>query len=119
MNTVLKYAGAATLTAALALAAAMPGNARDWQGGGAAAAGFAAGAVVGAAAASNAYNGGYYYGGDYAYDSGLAYDPGPAYAYDGPYYGRSYQAYRSRSWNHGNGPGCDQSPASQDYTSCD
>ena len=94
MDRILKFAGAAALTSALAVAAATPGNARDWHGRGAAAAGFAAGAVVGAAAASS-YNNGYYYGGpgyygDYAYEPGYVYEPGPTYyndyAYEGPGY---------------------------------
>ncbi len=118
MNTVLKYAGAATLAAGLALAAVTPSSARDWHGGGAAAAGFAAGALVGAAASSAAYGG--YYGDGYYYND-YAYDPGPAY-YNGYAYapgGRANYWARSRSLNHGEGPGCAQSPASMEYTSCD
>ena len=117
MNRILKYAGAATLTAALALAAVSPSQARDGRNA-AAAIGFAAGAVVGAAVASSAYDNGYYYDG-YAYDPGYApgpgyYAPGPAYyddyAYEGP-------AYRYHNWRT-QGPGCIQSPASHSYTSC-
>ena len=119
MNRFLKYAGAATLAGALAVAAATPGNAHDWRGGGAAAAaGFAAGAIVGAAATSSYYGDGYYYG-DYVYDPGYAYAPAPAYydsyAYDpGP--GYRYRGYYS-NWD-SQGPGCIQSPASRSYTSC-
>ena len=116
MNRIMKYAAAAAMTGALALAAtATPSQAR-WGHGDAAAAGFAAGAFIGAAAASNAYYGdGYYYGGDYAYD------PGPGYAYESGYDGYAYAPAPSyyRGYRTQQGPGCIQSPASHDYTSCD
>lgn len=80
MNKLFKYAGAATLTAALALAAASPSEARNGRNT-AAAIGFGAGALVGAAVASSAYNNGYYYGDGYAYDPGPAYYA-PGYAYE-------------------------------------
>ena len=51
MKTIVKYAAAAALTGALALAAATPGQARNGRNA-AIIGGFAAGAVVGAAAAS-------------------------------------------------------------------
>jgi hypothetical protein len=55
------------------------------------------------------------------YDS-YAYDPGPNYSGYGYAYaprgGANYWG-RSRSLNHGQGPGCIQSPASHEYTSCD
>jgi hypothetical protein len=82
MKTFFKYAAAATLTGALALAAATPSQAH-WRHGhgrhGAAIGGFAVGAAIGAAAAT-ALNGPYYY------------DYGPAYAYD-PDYGHAGDAY--------------------------
>ncbi len=91
MNKVLKYAAAATLTGALAIAAATPSHARHgWNG---AAIGSGAGALVGAAAANAAYNNGYYYGPDYGY----AYEPAPVYG--GPYvYGYSYDDYYPNRW---------------------
>ena len=78
MNTIVKYAAAATLTGALALASAMPSQARNGRNA-AAAIGFGAGALVGAAAAGAAYNNGYYYGDAYAYEPGYVYAPGPTY----------------------------------------
>ena len=128
MKTLSKYAVAAALTGALALAAATPSQARwyghgGWHNGGAAAAiGFGAGALVGAAVAGGAYPGYYGYddGAGYAYapgpyesygDNSYAYAPGPdSYAY-AP--GR-YSGYRSHQ-----GRSCVQSPASMNYTSCD
>ena len=101
MKTIFKYATAAALTGALALAAVSPSEARGGRNT-AAAVGFAAGALVGAAAA-NAANSGYYYGpGPYYYDPGPAYyGPGP-YAYErvyvepGPVYYAPQPVYRSR-----------------------
>jgi hypothetical protein len=81
MNKFVKLAGGMTLIGALALASAMPSQARNGRNA-AAAVGFGAGALVGAAAAGAAYNNGYYepgYYGDYAYEPGYAYDPAPAY----------------------------------------
>lgn len=100
MNTIVKYAAAATLTGALALASAMPSQARDgWNG---AAIGFGAGALVGAAAAGAAYNNGYYYGDAYAYEPGYVYAPGPTYVVpDNSYaYGPppSYRYYYPNRW---------------------
>lgn len=128
MKTLSKYAVAAALTGALALAAATPSQARwyghgGWHNGGAAAAiGFGAGALVGAAVAGGAYPGYYGYddGAGYAYapgpygtygDDSYAYAPGPdSYAYaPGRYTG--YRSHQGRS--------CTQSPASMNYTSCD
>ncbi len=60
MKTFMKYAVAAALTGALALAAASPSEARGGRNT-AAAIGFGAGALVGAAAASSNRDG-YYYG---------------------------------------------------------
>ncbi len=109
MNTLMKYAGGATLAAGLLLTATT-GQAHDWNAG-AAAAGFVAGAAV---------TSGPYYDAGY-YDS-YAYDPGPGYyGYGYAYAPRGYANYwaRSRSLNHGEGPGCIQSPGSHEYTSCD
>jgi hypothetical protein len=123
MNGILKYVAAATMTGALALAATTaPTQAHDWHPGGAAAAiGFGAGAILGAAATNAAYNDAYYYGGDYAYAPGYAGYGYDSYAYAGPvYYGSGWDPRaRSRSLNHGQGPGCLQSPGSMEYTSCD
>lgn len=79
----LKFAAAAVLTGALAMAAATPSEARSGRTAAAAGIGFAAGAVVGAAAANAARNN-YYYGPGY-YEPGYAYEPAyvyePGYAY--------------------------------------
>ena len=123
MNTILKYAGAATLTAALALAAVTPGQARDGCNA-AAAIGFGAGAIIGAAAASS-YNSGYYGGGygyadGYSYGPGYAYEPTPVYAapaYEDDYAYAPAPRYRSRTGGANYG-GCSQSPGSQNYTPC-
>lgn len=124
MKTVLKYAVAASLAGALALAAVSPSEARDGRNA-AVIGGFAAGALVGAAVAGSAYNNGYYgpgygYGPSYAYDSGYAYEPAPtyysdSYAYEpAPVYrSRAYYGYRSQG-----GQTCGQSPASMNFTSC-
>jgi hypothetical protein len=128
MKTLSKYAVAAVLTGALALAAATPSQARwyghgGWHNGGAGAAiGFGAGALLGAAVAGTAYPGYYGYddGAGYAYapgpyesygDDSYAYAPGPdSYAYaPGRYTG--YRSHQGRS--------CSQSPGSMNYTSCD
>ena len=113
MKPIFKYAVAATLAGALALAVVSPSEARDGRNA-AAAIGFGAGALFGAAVASS-YNDGYYYGPGYAYDSGpayysdYAYEPGPVYVQPGPtYYGRSY----NRSNNN-----CDSSPGSMNFGS--
>src|SRR6478609_3954516 len=83
MNTIFKYATAAALTGAIALAAASPSEARNGRN--AAAIGFGAGAIAGAAIASSAYNGGYY---GYYGDPGYTYAPAyrySRYGYDSPY----------------------------------
>jgi hypothetical protein len=98
MKTLSKYAVAAALTGALALAAATPSQARwyghgGWHNGGAAAAiGFGAGALVGAAVTGSAYPG--YYGYGYGYDdgAGYAYAPGP------------YETYGDDSYAYAPGP---------------
>jgi hypothetical protein len=125
MNRILKYAAAAVMTGAVTLAATTPGNAHSWHHGGSrgAAIGFGAGALVGAAAADSAYYGDGYYG-DYGYYNDYAYEPGyygysPRYYNNYVYAGRANWYARSRSLNHGQGPGCIQSPASHEYTSCD
>jgi hypothetical protein len=118
MNKLVKFAGGAALIGALALASAMPSQARDGRNA-AAAIGFGAGAVVGAAAAGAAYNNGYYYGDAYAYEPGYAYGPGyvydadPGYVYEpGPvYYGGAPRYYNHQQ-------DCTVSPASRMYNSC-
>ena len=96
MKTLMKYAVAATLTGALALAAVTPGQARDGRNA-AAIGGFAAGALVGAAVASSANNS--YYGPSYGYAPG--YYAEPSYAYEAePVYVAPRRAYR------GGGSGC-------------
>jgi hypothetical protein len=104
MNKFVKLAGGMTLIGALALASAMPSQARNGRNA-AAAIGFGAGALVGAAAAGATYNNGYYgpsYYGDYAYEPGYAYAPGPAYAVPGNSYvyapRRSYYDYYPNRW---------------------
>ena len=114
MKTILKYAAAAALTGALALAAASPSEARNGRNT-AAAIGFGAGALFGAAVMGSQYNDGYYYGpgyyDDYAYAPGYAYEPayGAHYA-PRPYYGPRY--YRS------GGTSCGGSPGSINYNPC-
>lgn len=84
MKTVFKYATALAVTGVLAVAAAVPSQARDGRNT-AAAIGFGAGALVGAAAVSAA-NQNYYRGPAY-YDGGYAYGPvyeEPAYVYTRP-----------------------------------
>ncbi len=68
---------------------------------------------------SHAYAPGYGYAPGY---KGHTYDAGPGYYGDGYAYvprGQSNYGAWSRSLNHGQGPGCIQSPASLEYTSCD
>ncbi len=85
MKTLSKYAVAAVLTGAFALAAATPSQARwhghgGWHNGGAGAAiGFGAGALLGATVAGAAYQG--YYGYGYDDGAGYAYAPGPYESY--------------------------------------
>jgi hypothetical protein len=109
MKTIMKYAAAAAMTGALALAVATPSQAR----GGAAlaaGAGFAAGALVGSAAANGAYYGPGYYGSGY-YGDDYAYEPAPTYYGPAPrYYGGP--RYRSNEYN------CTASPASGSFGSC-
>ena len=122
MKRVSKYAAAAIVTGALALAAVTPSQAR-WYGhhgyghhwhnnaGPAAAIGFGVGALVGAAAASNYYGNGYAYGPDYGY--AYAPDAGSAYAAPG------YDYFNNPYANPHTGPGCIQSPGSMNFTGCD
>jgi hypothetical protein len=114
MRTIFKFAVAATLTGALALAAVTPSQARDGRNA-AAAVGFGAGALVGAAAAS-ANNGYYYSEPGYAYgptyEEGYAYEPAPVYVEPTPTY--YYSGRYSRS-----SPNCTRSPSSQNFgTNC-
>ena len=115
MKAISKFAAAAALTGALALAAA-PSQARwyghhGWHNGAGAAIGFGVGAVAGAAIASGAYNNGYY---GYAYEPGYAYEAGPYDSYDyAP--GPGYAPYRNDG-----APACAGSLGygRPDYTSC-
>jgi hypothetical protein len=96
MTTLMKYAVAAALTGAMALAAASPSEARGGRN---------------AAAAASSYNNGYYgqrgyYGEGYGYDD-YAYEPAPAYVGRAPsYYGRGFRS---------NLHGCLSSPASPSF----
>lgn len=97
MNSILKYAAAATLAGAMALSAVTPGEARGGRN--AAIIGFGAGAIAGAAIAGSAYNNGYYapgyaYGGGYYAEPDYAYEPAPVYVRPAPrpYYRSSYGA---------------------------
>jgi hypothetical protein len=101
MRTILKYAAGLTLTGALALAIATPGQAREGRHT-AAAVGFGAGALVGAAAVNA--NRGYYASGYYDPNYAYAYEPAPTY---GP------------AWRHPAGGACGVSPASFAAVACD
>ncbi|MDO9413099.1 MAG: hypothetical protein Q7T81_11050 [Pseudolabrys sp.] len=117
MNTFVKFAAAATMTGALALAMATPSEARNGRNA-AAIGGFAAGAVVGAAVASSANNG--YYADDYAYE--------PAYtdrSYSRTYYGGDATPYAyepaPRYYYNGRNTSdrnCGGSPGKSNFTSC-
>jgi hypothetical protein len=116
MRTIIKYAAAVTLTGALAIAAATPGEARYGRNA-AVIGGFAAGAVVGAAAANSYYGPAYYYDPGYAYAPGYAYEdsyayePAPVYVQPGPRYYYGGPRYRS-------GTDCSASPASSNFGAC-
>ncbi len=116
MNKFVKFAVAATMTGAFALAVASPSEARDGRNT-AAAIGFGAGALVGAAAASSA-NRGYYYEPGYAYEPTYAYEPSyayePVYAAPAPRYYSSPRYYYSRS----SAPCGTGSPGSINYRPC-
>jgi hypothetical protein len=106
----MKYAVAATLTGALALAAATPSEARGGRNA-AEIGGFAAGALVGAAVAGS-YNNGYYgpaygYGPVYYDEPAYAYEPAPVYVEPAPTYYYSGRSYYNRSDRN-----CSASPAS-------
>src|SRR5689334_15822931 len=96
MKTIIKYAAAAALTGALALAAVTPGQARNGRNA-AIIGGFAAGAVVGAAAASAA-NDGYYYNDGYYNGPGLGYAYEPGYVDDGAYAYEPVPTYQYRGY---------------------
>ncbi len=114
MKPIFKYALAATLTGALALAAASPSEARDGRNA-AAAIGFGAGALFGAAVASSANSG--YYGPGYAYGPDYYVEPG--YAYEGYAYEPAPRYYRSGPRYYGGTTNCGGSPASTNYRPCD
>jgi hypothetical protein len=100
MNRILKYAMAATLTGALALAAATPSEARGGRNA-AAAIGFGAGALLGAAVAGGGYYGGPgYYGPGYygpePYAGPYAYEPAPVYVQPVP---RRYYRSGGACWH--------------------
>lgn len=114
MKTVLKYATAAILAGALALAAATPGEARGGRNA-ALIGGLAAGALIGAAVANA--NSGYYYGPDYYYGPGYAYEP--AYAYGPPVYYAPAPSYRGPYYYPRSSSGnCGGSPGSVNYRPC-
>ena len=115
MKTLLKFAAAATLTSAIALAAVTPSEARGGRTAAAVGIGIGAGVLAGAAIASANngyyYNNGYYAEPGYAYGAygpgydGYAYEAAPVYVDPAPtyYYSRPYRGSRS---------GCGTSPAS-------
>jgi hypothetical protein len=112
MKTIIKYATAATLAGALALAMATPSQARAGRNA-AVIGGFAAGAVIGAAAANSYYGPGYYDEPGYVYAPGYAYED--SYAYEpAPMYYRHYRDYR------GTRQGCvgDLGYGRLDYSAC-
>ena len=83
MKTIFKFAAAAALSGAVALAAATPSEARGGRNAAAAGVGFVAGALLGAATANSGYYGGPgYYGSGYYGPGPYGYGPGP---YAGPY----------------------------------
>ena len=118
MKTLLKFAAAATLTGAIALAAVTPSEARGGRNAAAIGIGIGAGVLAGAAiaGANNGYyyNNGYYGEPGYAYGAygpgydGYAYEAAPVYVEPQPTY---YYSRRNRSNLHG----CDQSPASPNF----
>lgn len=99
MKTIMKYAVAAALTGALALAAVTPSEARGGRNA-AAAIGFGAGALLGAAIANSGYYGGPGYYGPGYYGSGpyagpYAYEPAPIYVAPRRYYRGDYSGQGS------------------------
>jgi hypothetical protein len=115
MKTILKYAAAATMVGALALAAATPSEARGGRNA-AAAIGFGAGALIGAAVVGSAYNNGYY-GPGYGYAPGYAY--GPGYGYDADYaYEPVYAPTPRYQYRYRGGSNCIQSPGSSNFGAC-
>lgn len=120
MRTFAKFALAAAVTGAVAMAAASPSEARNGRNT-AAAIGFGAGALVGAAAASSA-NG--YYGPSYYSEPSYAYEPGYA-AYESDYYAyepaprymgpRYYRSGRNVSTDNSR---CGGNPATPGFTPC-
>jgi hypothetical protein len=115
MRTFMKYAAVAAFAGALAVASAVPSQARSWHhnryNGVGVGAGFVAGALLGAAVVNNGY-----YDGQGYYEPGYAYGPDyGAYAYEpAPGYGASRSYYYGRT----NAQKCGQSPASTNYVPC-
>lgn len=118
MNKFVKFAAAATLTGAMALALATPSQARDGRNA-AAIGGFAAGALVGAAVANSANNGYYADRGYYYEEPAYAYEPAPrTYYYNDPAapayaYEPAPRYYGARSRTQ-----CGGSPGSTNYKPC-
>ena len=106
MKTMFRYAAAATLAGALALAAATPSEAHDGRNA-AALIVFGAGALIGAAIANSA-NYGYYYAPSYGYAPGYyadtyAYEPAPVYIAPAPrYYRGGYSGRSDAGYNYSN-----------------
>jgi hypothetical protein len=99
MKTIFKFAAAAALSGALALAATTPSEARGGRNAAAAGVGFVAGALLGAATANSGFYGGPgYYGSGYYGPGPYGYGPGPyagPYAYEpAPVYVAPRRAYR-------------------------
>jgi len=115
MTSVWKYAAVVTLTGAMTLAAATPGEARRGRNA-AVIGGIAAGVLLGAAAANA--NRGYYYAPGYYYEPGYAYEP--VYVYPAPpVYGPGpYYDPAPRYYDPSGGNGCGGSPASPNFRPC-
>jgi hypothetical protein len=115
MKTIFKYAVAATLVGALALAVASPSEARGGRNA-AAIGGFVAGALIGSAVVNGGYYGGPgYYGGSGYYGPAYGYAPGyyaqPGYGYEDSYAYEPAPVYSGRRYYRSNG-NCDSSPGS-------
>ena len=123
MKTFIKYAAAATLAGALAVAMVTPSQARHGRNA-ALIGGFAAGALIGAAASNGGYGyygpgyyGPGYYEPGYAYAPGYGYEDSYAYAPAPAYYGPAPRYYGGSPYR-GSNSGCGASPASTNFSSC-